>query len=116
MILRVICGKIEEIKIKIMYYSGTPWAEKEKRFETLLILSKMLDDEMSENHMFSILPNKGGTHEINNHVSLNDISHEINRDLFYEILDELSSEGIISTLGFKSYSIKDINKLNQKIF
>lgn len=98
-----------------MYHPSAPWVEKEKRFATLLILSKLLDSEMLEDFSLFGFPNVGGTHEINKRIELDDIFHEIDIDLFDKVIGELSSEGLISSSGLRSYSIDDKVKLNQKI-
>jgi hypothetical protein len=94
-----------------MYYSLDAY---ERKFATLLVLSKMLDTEISDGGQFTFL-SKGALHKINNRIALDDIYHEIEGGLFFEIITELQSDNIISTLNFYSYCIKDRNKLNQKI-
>lgn len=94
-----------------MYYSLDT---NERKFATLLVLSKMLATEISEKGQFSF-SRKGELHHINNDIVFGDIFHKIESNLFFEIFTELQSEKTISTLGFGSYYIKDRNKLNQKI-
>ena len=118
MILGIYWGKIEEIKIKIKIMNVVE--VNEKQWATLLILSAMLNYEISEENAFMpFVLIRGETRKIRKNIEVGDISYEIESGLFDKIVFEFSYEGIINTpmLTHKgySYSIKDRAKVGQRI-
>lgn len=90
----------------------------EKKWATLLILSKMLNDELVEEDVFHV-PVLNETRKISTDITLDGVLYEIENELFRKLLFELHFEKLISlpilTKNGYSYIFKDRGKISQRI-